>query len=85
MTWKPHDVLVCGFNIYHSIDKLKINRLKWFELYNLTCTYGPGKAESVIPLLYFTSLVSDESYNYKCDFDQILNNSETSPEIKILH
>lgn len=85
MTRKPHDAFVNGFNLYHSIDKLKISHLSWLELYELSRIYVPDEIEKVIPLLYFTAFALQSPRNYRGDIDQVLNAHEFISAKRVLH
>lgn len=51
------NVYIDGFNLYHAIDKLKDNRLKWLDLKKLANTLI-RQGESLGDVSFFTAVVT---------------------------
>jgi hypothetical protein len=58
--WEKHSTLraalyVDGFNLYHAIDDLRDNRLKWLSLYQLGQTIIRRRTETLTQVVYFSA------------------------------
>ncbi len=52
---------VDGFNLYHAIDDLKEDRLKWLSLYQLGQTIIRRKTETLTKVVYFSAYAHHRS------------------------
>ncbi len=58
MTKKRAAVYVDGFNLYHSIKNMKIDRLKWLSLSSLANLLIPKNDEEIVCVKYFSALAT---------------------------
>lgn len=49
-------VYIDGFNLYHAIDKLKNNRLKWLDLSHLMSEFTDPHHQIIANIYFFTAL-----------------------------
>jgi uncharacterized LabA/DUF88 family protein len=49
---------VDGFNLYHAIDRLQRNNLKWLDLKSLSRTFINSNFEKITHVFYFSALAS---------------------------
>lgn len=54
-----------GFNLYHAIDRLKQNKLKWLDLAALADELIPSKSEHVEHVIYFSALATHRPTVYR--------------------
>ena len=47
-----------GFNLYHAIDSLHQNHLKWLDLWSLSEAFSKPSTEKVEVVYYFTALAT---------------------------
>ncbi len=57
-------VYVDGFNLYHAIDKLKDNRLKWLDLCKLVHNFLDPKVHKLDTVFYFSAYATWKSEAY---------------------
>jgi uncharacterized LabA/DUF88 family protein len=51
---------VDGFNLYHAIDDLHQNHLKWLNLWRLGELLIPSQSETLVKVVYCTAIRSDD-------------------------
>lgn len=55
MTKKRIISFIDGFNLYHAISALKLNHLKWLNLWNLSEAFIKHTEEELVDVYYFTA------------------------------
>ena len=51
-------VFIDGFNLYHAIDALQQDHLKWLDLRSLSEAFSKKSTEQIITVYYFTALAT---------------------------
>ena len=63
--------LIDGFNLYHAIDDLGRNHLKWLDLRSLCQKFAPEPDYSLTGVLYFTAHATWRPDSYRRHLDYI--------------
>lgn len=74
-------VLIDGYNLYHGIDDLEQDHLKWVNIEKLTNVYIDENVHTVIGIKYFTSYATWRQEEYKRHRKYVRALSTTKVEI----